>query len=97
MDEILGALQSLGSGAALQGGASVVAAIVALSAWRMASLADDRARWANDTADYAMLQANGSCREIAALQVRVRSLEEASRRRDQLGRARTQVRVARVS
>ena len=97
MDEILGALQAIGCGAALQGGVFVVAALVAWAAWRMASLADDRARWANDTADYAMLQANGNCREIAALQVRVRSLEAAARRRDQREQARTQVRVAKVA
>ncbi len=95
MDEFLGALQAIGCQAALQGGATAVAALVALAAWRVAALADERARWANDTADYAMLQATGNCREIAALQTRLRSLKEASRRRDGRERARTRVRVAR--
>jgi hypothetical protein len=97
MDEFLGALQTIGGKAALQGGAVLVTALVALAAWRVAKLADERARWANDTADYAMLQATGNCREIAALQTRLRSLEEAARRRDDRERARTRVRVARIA
>jgi hypothetical protein len=95
MDEVLGALHAIGCEAAWQGGATAVAALVALAAWRVAKLADERARWANDTADYAMLQATGNCRQIAALQTRLRSLEEASRRRGERERARTSVRVAR--
>lgn len=97
MNEILGILRSIGHEATLQGGATVAAALVGLAAWRLAALADERARWANDTADCAMLEASGNSQELAALQLRVRSLEEAARRRAQRERERTRVRVARDS